>query len=125
MDFYKREEIEPGLFRIKTPYGDALKNHNNTDYPLLSENISRNLIGDLNAICDFRLNGEKGTANEDLKLENVLLKLSGQELRESFSYCILSSLMVYEEKEMDAVIEIEASIQWDRLFLFLQPHLKN
>jgi hypothetical protein len=115
MEIYTRREISENLFEIIGPHGEAIRNHNDKKYTFLSENISRNLIGDLNSILEKYLKKELTQTSESI-LNNILAGLSGVELRESFCYCLLSSLMEYEEQQMDAQLDIETQIQRDRLF---------
>jgi len=117
MKIYIRKEINENTFEVLGSDGSTLKNHNGKPYPFLSENISRNLIGDLNAICEIRYKPEEGIeVTEEALYNDVLTRISEQELRESFSYCLLSTLMEYEEQQMDAELEYEDQMEWDRLF---------
>jgi hypothetical protein len=117
MEIYTRREINENTFEVLGGDGSTLKNHNGKPYPFLSENISRNLIGDLNHICEVRYKIEEATeVSEDKLMNDVLLRISEQELRESFAYCFLSTLMEYEEQQMDLELAFEDQIQWDRLF---------
>lgn len=117
METYTRKEINNNTFEVLGSDGSTLKNHNGKPYPILSENISRNLIGDLNAICDIRYKTDEGSkVSEEAPYNNVLTRISEQELRESFAFCLLSTLMEYEEQQMDLELEFEDQMQWDRLF---------
>jgi hypothetical protein len=117
MEIYTRKQINENTFEVLGGDGSTLKNHNGKLYPNLSENISRNLIGDLNHICEIRYKLEDGIdVSEEAPYNNVLTRISEQELRESFAYCLLSSLMEYEEHQMDLELEFEDQMQWDRLF---------
>jgi hypothetical protein len=117
MRIFTRKEINDNTFEVLGSDGSTLKNHNGKPFPILSENISRNLIGDLNAICEIRYKPEEGIEDSEEALYNsVLTRISEQELRESFAYCLLSSLIEYEEQEMDVELEFEDQMQWDRLF---------
>jgi hypothetical protein len=117
MEIYTRKEISENAFQVLDSDGNTLKNHNGKPYPTLSTNISSNLIGDLNDICKkyYKTNEDTEIRDENL-FNNVLAKLSGEELRESFAYCLLSSLIEYEEQKMDIELEFEGQMQWDRLF---------
>jgi hypothetical protein len=117
MEIYARKEINENTFEVLGSDGSTLKNHNGKPFPKLSENISRNLIGDLNGICENRYEIDEATeVSEDKLMNDVLLRISEQELRESFTYCLLSTLMEYEEQQMDLELEFEDQMQWDRLF---------
>ena len=113
---YKRKEINENLFEVIGLDGTTLKNHNDKPYPNLSENISRNLIGDLNAIAKKYLDNENTTQSEEEFLNFLLIDENGDMLRESFGYCLLSSLIEYEEQQMDAQLDVYEQLQWDRLF---------
>jgi hypothetical protein len=116
---YQRNETTTGLFEVFGADGKALNNHNNKPFPLLSDNISRNLIGDLNAINDknrdiiFNNNNE-----EDAVMEMTLHNMSNLELNESLGYCLISTLMEYEAANVSFEFEYEEKLQWDRLFRF-------
>jgi hypothetical protein len=117
MEIYKRKEIYENYFELYCSDGTTLKNHNGKPYPLLSENISRNLIDDLNQISlKYFKTPESNEITDELIFNNMLARHAGEELRESFAYCVLSSLMEYEEQEMDLELEYERQMQWDRLF---------
>lgn len=116
MKQYKRKEIDENVFQIIGLDGTVLKNHNDKVYPNLSENISRNLIGDLNAIADKYLEKERNAKSDEEALNVLLTRLNGDILRESFGYCLISSLMEYEEQQVDAQLDVYEQLQWDRLF---------
>ena len=67
---YQRKETASTLFQVVGADGETLKNHNNKPYPLLSDNSSKNLIDDLNAINDknraylFKNNSEEEAVME-------------------------------------------------------------
>lgn len=116
---YVRKEKANGLYELLGSDGKTLQNHNNKPFPLLSENISKNLTGDLNDINNknreliFKSNNE-----EDALMEMTLHNLSNLELKESLGYCLISSLMEYEDANASAELEYVAQIQRDRLFRF-------
>lgn len=117
MEIYARKETKENTFEVLGSDGSTLKNHNGKPYPILSENISRNLIRDLNHICEkYYKTDENDQIKDEILFNNVLARLSGEELRESFAYCLLSTLMEYEEQQMDLELEFEDQMQWDRLF---------
>ena len=117
MEIYARKETKENTFEVLGSDGSTLKNHNGKPYPILSENISRNLIRDLNHICEkYYKTDENDQSKDEILFNNVLARLSGEELRESFAYCLLSTLMEYEEHQMDLELEFEDQMQWDRLF---------
>lgn len=123
---YKREEITPGIYKVLGADGTVLKNHNNKPYPHLSENISRNLIGDLNEInVKNRKQILQNTSKEEAAMEIMLHNSSSIELNESLFYCIISTLIEFDEPNLDVQIELEHQIQWDRLFRLTPgpPHL--
>jgi hypothetical protein len=113
---YKRKEINENLFEVIGLDGTTLKNHNDKPYPNLSENISRNLIGDLNAIADKYLEKERNAKSDEEALNVLLTQACGDMLKESFGYCLISSLIEYEEQQMDAQLDVYEQLQWDRLF---------
>jgi hypothetical protein len=113
---YKRKEINENLFEVIGLDGTTLKNHNEKAYPNLSENISRNLIGDLNATAEKYTEKESNAKSNEEALNILLTRVCGDMLRESFAYSLISSLMEYEEQQMDAQLEIYEQLQWDRLF---------
>jgi hypothetical protein len=129
---YVRKEKANGLYELLGADGENLKNHNNKPFPLLSENISRNLTGDLNAINDYNRNLIfKNNNEEDAVMEMTLHNMSNSELKESLGYCLISSLMEYEDANASAELEYIDEIQQERLFRFnpgpplLQLEYKN
>jgi hypothetical protein len=115
---YKRKEINENLFEVIGLDGTTLKNHNDKLYPNLSENISRNLIGDLNDITEKYIEKESSAKSTEEELNILLTKVCGDMLRESFGYCLISSLIEYEEQQTDAQLDVYEQLQWDRLFRF-------
>jgi hypothetical protein len=113
---YKRKEVNENLFEVIGLDGSTLKKHNDKPYPNLSENVSRNLIGDLNAIADKYLEKERNAKSDEEALNVLLTQACGDMLRESFGYCLISSLIEYEEQQMDAQLDVYEQLQWDRLF---------
>jgi hypothetical protein len=117
MEIFTRKAINENTFEVLGADGSRLNNHNGKPYPILSENISRNLIGDLNHVCEVRYKIVEATeVSENELMNDVLLRISEQELRESFAYCLLSTLMEYEENQMDLELDFKNQMQWDRLF---------
>ncbi|MBA6151460.1 hypothetical protein [Gelidibacter maritimus] len=114
---YKREEIASNEYRVFGGDGKVLKNHKNKPYPNLSERASQNLIDDLNAVnlknreLIFQNNSEK-----DALVEIAAHNRSNRELNQSLCYCVISTLMEYQEHNSTIELELELSIQWDRLF---------
>ena len=113
---YKRKEINENLFEVIGLDGTTLKNHNDKPYPNLSENISRNLIGDLNAIAEKYIEKESNAKSDEEALNVLLTQVCSDMLRESFGYCLISSLIEYEEQQMGAQLDVYEQLQWDRLF---------
>jgi hypothetical protein len=78
------------------------------------------LVGDLNNIA---LKYSEKLENDDIEIEEevfntVLATISVEELRESFGYCLLSSLIDYQDSDTDVELELEVEIQivCNRLF---------
>lgn len=94
---YRSVKNNEDLYEILSSEGRVILNHNERPFPPLSENIARNLVEDLNAIA------ERNDAN-------------GDEMRESFAYCVLASLMEYEANDATAELNIDLQLEWDRLF---------
>jgi hypothetical protein len=117
MEIYTRIELKADSFEILSADKSVLKNHNNKPFPHLSENISRNLISDLNAIATkyYKL-PEREEEIEKVTFSNFLATITGEELRQSFGYCLLSSLIEYQNENIGFELEIANQIQWDRLF---------
>ena len=117
MEIYTRKELKGDFFEILSADKSVLKNHNDKPFPHLSENISRNLISDLNAIATkyYKL-PECEEEIEKVTFSNFLATISGEELRQSFGYCLLSSLIEYQNENIGFELEIAHLIQWDRLF---------
>lgn len=117
MQIYTRKELSENSFEVLGADGTVLKNHNDKPYPYLSENISRNLTEDLNEIASkyYKVPNSEEEVEEAL-FNNVLARVTGEELRQSFAYCLLSTLMEYQEASMSVELEVEQQMQWDRLF---------
>ena len=117
MQIYNRKELAENLYEVLEADGTVLKNHNGKPYPHLSENISRNLTEDLNEIASkyYKVPNSEDEVEEAL-FNNVLARVSGEEKRQSFGYCLLSSLIEYQDARLDVEIDVEMQIQWDRLF---------
>lgn len=117
MEIYTRKELNVDLFEVLGSDRCVLKNHNEKTFPNLSENISRNLISDLNAIATkyYKL-PENDEELEKVTYSNLLATISGEELRQSFGYCLLSTLIEYQNANIGFELELEMQIQWDRLF---------
>jgi len=120
LKLYTRREMGDELFEVIGPDGNVILNHSGKTYPPLSENISRNLIGDLNHIAE-RYDDKKAPETKEEVYGNIIDRLSGIDLHQSFSYCLISSLMEYEEQQMDAQLDVDSQIQWDRLFRMNAP----
>ncbi len=117
MQIYTLKEITENSFEVIGSDGTILKNHNNKPYPYLSENISRNLIQDLNDIAKrYYKTNENNKEIENAVFNNLLVGISGEVLRESFAYCLISTMMEYAEVNIGAELEVVEHIQWDRLF---------
>lgn len=114
---YTSRKREDELFDLIGPDGKIIQNHNGKSYPPLSENISRNLTHDLNDISEWHENRKLLESGQKVQADLV------DQLKESFSYCLISSLMEYEEHKTDAELGVELPIQWDRLFRL--NHVKN
>src|SRR5690554_6311748 len=111
-NFYKRKEISSGIYKVLGADGTVLKNHNNKPYPHLSENISRNLIDDLNEInAKNRKQILQNKSKEEAVMEIMLHNSSSIELNESLFYCIISTLIEFDEPNLDVQIELEHQIQ--------------
>ena len=117
MEIYTRKELKADSFEVLSADKSVLKNHNDIPFPYLSENISRNLISDLNAIATkyYKL-PEYNEEIEKVTFNNLVATISGEELRQSFGYCLLSSLIEYQNENIGFELEIVNQIQWDRLF---------
>jgi len=115
MRIYTRKEIDQDLFLVLGADGEALKNHNGKPYPHLSGNISWNLIEDLNQIAKSNYQFYEASLKEANSHKLVEMD-SGEELRQSFGYCLLSNLIEYQEAEMCVDYDFDMQIQWDRLF---------
>lgn len=121
MQIYTRKEHSENNFEVLSADGTVLKNHNDKPYPHLSENISRNLITDLNHIASKYYDLPEEDSEDDEKesevlFNNVLARISGEELRQSFAYCLLSTIIEYQEASVAVELEVELQMQWDRLF---------
>ncbi len=77
MNPFKRKEINENFFEVIVLDGTALKNHNDKAYPILSENISRNLIGDLNAIAEKYSEKESNAKSDEAALNILMTKAVG------------------------------------------------
>jgi hypothetical protein len=117
MEFYTRNKCIDNVFEIFTPIGEHITNHNGKPYPLLSDQCSKILLADINDICkQYYKSSYTEDDIDDTVFNNVLASISGKELRVSFGYCVISTLMEYEANDADMELDIEQQIQWDRLF---------
>lgn len=112
---YKLQKVLEDRFLIIGPDGKAIRNHLDNPYPVLSENISRNLCDDLNAINKKnRILIEKNKDNTDKEFELFHHEFLGNELRESLAYCVISTMM--ESSNNTFEIDLKTIIQWDRVY---------
>jgi hypothetical protein len=117
MEFYTRNESGENAFEIYNPIGEQITNHNGRPYPLLSDQCSKILLADINQICKqyYKSNYTKDE-NDETVFNIVLASISGEELRVSFAYCLISTLMEYASNDAEMELDVEQLIQWDRLF---------
>ena len=121
---YVLKKISENSYLIIGPNNSVIENHIGKEFPALSHNIATNLCGDLNDINKKNRDLIKLNANKDekalLHMENEML---GKELRESFSYCVISTMM--EAKGNNFELDVSTLVQWDRVFRLNPgpPHL--
>lgn len=97
---FSLKEDSSGMFRIVQDNGSELQNHRQKIYPPLSEPIANALCTDFNEIFTAENNVEADQFN-DL-------------LRNSFGYCVISTMMHANERSFE--LDIETSVQWDQVF---------
>jgi len=115
MKIYTRKKIGEDIFVVLGADGNTIKNHNDIPYPNLSENISRNLIEDLNQIAKSYYQFPEENIEEPA-YHKLLANVTGEELRQSFGYCLLSTLIEYKEANMGVEFDFDMQIQRDQLF---------
>lgn len=112
---YTLKNISETLFVIIGPNGNVITNHLDEEFPPLSNNIAQTLCDDLNDINEANrgfLNANVKDEDKDLILfENEIM---GNELRESFVYCVISTMMEANGNSFD--LDIRTCVQWDRVF---------
>jgi hypothetical protein len=103
---------------IRYSANKILQTHLDNQFPPISSEAAAILCEDLNEIHQKnKIKSATGSVNEQL-LKSVYDDLLGEELRESFGYCILSTFMErlnIKSKYVDK-IEIEPCIHWDRIY---------
>ncbi len=116
---YSRITEDEQLFTILDCNKKPLKTHLGASFPKLSENVSKNLLSDLNDIFSFN--------EESINLFSFINGGNEEELKRSFFYCVLSTMYTYNQEGLLPELEIENQIQWDRLFRFTPgpPHILN
>jgi hypothetical protein len=115
---YQRKKTAGNLYEVLGTDGNTLKNHNDRPYPVLSDNISKILIEDLNTInAKNSAYISQNNSEEDAFMEIALHNISNQELNESLGYCLISTLLEFQP-EQSFKLDLEKLIQWDRLFRF-------
>jgi hypothetical protein len=93
MQIYIRKELSENSYEVLGSDGTVLMNHKGKSFLNLSENISRNLISDLNYIATKYYQLPEGDEDiEELMYNHVLATISGEELRQSFEYEIRLSI---------------------------------
>lgn len=118
---YNLKQVSEDGYLIIDHIGEVIKNHNNKVFPALSENIARNLCEDLNYINQKN----SGLLNYNIsnEVKEIHELLGNNELRESFAYCIIATMMEYQGKSFD--LNIETNIQWDSVFRLGQDPKKK
>lgn len=111
--YYSRKELTQDCYQILDSDQGVIMTHMNTPFPELSKESSQILLDDLNAIYNY---------NEKF---HMLGGGSDEELRQSFGYCVLSTVEAYSKNDMFPELDITDQIQWDRLFRLSPgpPHL--
>src|SRR5690606_6995079 len=90
---YTRKPATDGLYLVYDTKGKPLQTHCGNPFPPLSDNCSENLCKDLNNVNEK--NRQKAWAEESGSQSDFELLMSeglGNELRESFCYCLLSTI---------------------------------
>ena len=116
---YTLKSIHENSFLVIAPDGEVIKNHFGNPFPPLSENISRNLCDDLNYIFQKNQDRPCGEFQDGQKMSSFVGEWYPDELRESFAYCVISTMM--EAKGCTFDLDVSTLIQWDRVFR-LSPH---
>jgi hypothetical protein len=112
--FYKPKPAAEGGFLVCDSAGDVVCTHRDTPYVPLSKQTASCLCRDLNEICAEHL--------EDWEIA----PLTKDMLRESFGYCLLSTIIesVIGADFAQAPADVAQMVQWDRVFrLSPQPEM--
>lgn len=88
-------------FEVLTPDNKIIQNHLEQNFPPLPEDIAKLLCKDLNEVI---------AKNEKIDFQ------SEDEVRESFIYCVMSTLMGIDSNAKYRPIDLRMAIQWDRAF---------
>lgn len=97
-------------FEVITPENKIIKNHLEQNYPVLPEEVAKLLCKDLNEII---------AKNEKVDYEG------DDEARESFIYCVISTLMGIDSKVKYRPIDFRMAIQWDRAFRLMPDPIQG
>lgn len=97
---YIRIENEEGHYQILDSSGELIKSHLDREMPALSEKSSINFLSDLNEINEKNRKLIATTKDPDeYLLQSLMTEGLGNELRESFYYCVLSTLTEAENHD--------------------------
>jgi hypothetical protein len=97
-------------FEVLTPDNKIIQNHLEQDFSPLSEDAAKLLCKDLNEVI---------AKNEKIDFQ------SEDEVRESFIYCVMSTLMGIDSNAKYRPIDFRMAIQWDRAFRLMDDPIQS
>jgi hypothetical protein len=115
---YFFKATENGKASIHTVFSESFTTHMDNPYPSLPMEVAEILCEDLNEINARNTKRSKRYKRIEFAIEQMHNEFLGNELRESFTYCVLSTIIERSRSEIQEKINIALLpiIHWDRLF---------
>jgi hypothetical protein len=115
---YFFKATENGKASIHTVFSESFTTHMDNPYPLLPIDIAEVLCEDLNEINARNTKRSKRYKRMEFAIEQMHNEFFGNELIESFTYCVLSTIIERNKSEIQEEIKVTLFpiIHWDRLF---------
>jgi hypothetical protein len=126
---YFFKATENGKASIHTVFSESFTTHMDNPYPLLPMEVAEILCEDLNEINARNTKRSKRYKRMEFAIEQMHNEFLENELRESFTYCVLSTIIERNRSEIQEKIKVALLpiIHWDRLFRITPqpPSLQN
>jgi hypothetical protein len=115
---YYLEKDAHGKAFIKSLHSGVIATHYDNAYPALPYEIAEILCEDLNEINLRNLEQSRKSKRSESVVAQIHTAYLGNELRESLSYCVLSTLLEGNASDINWTFRmpITPHIHWDRLF---------